>query len=592
VQQLDPAQQQEELVQRELDTLVSTVQSASLSGEQQLLHLHFEQSRIQTLIDGTQPKDDFIEQKATSNNLSSESVFRCKQRMTLQMDEAVNVVRTELMSLAQITQFAKTYAAAVHFKDVPQPFDRSNSSKSIKSMVAAGLTESSELVQLQTLMPSDYFAQEVNKVLQQVSRATNCTRRNVNETIWEGTNVLLSDVVQAQTGQNISKVLYVVAHGTVFVDSDLHLEDTHLVVVASTINIVASRTIHSKGADASGTPGPLPRVAVEKLNSTIFTGTPGSSGFTSGQVQINAHTVINGKDLTINMVGGNGGQGGPGADRSFFEASLSLPDSCIDCPVMCDCCKTCQYAIFKYSDDSPVRYTPYYEIAVYTNKELAAGLGGTGGNAASAGGAFVNKFSGEDFVMHAANGTGGAGGCGGAGDTYCSARFAHIVCRGYKFCNNDCFVRKTGCKDYSTPTAAAASGAQGVVDVSLRFLFPVPDFESQLELIAHGLSDLYDSQSYADEALKFLQVYVAMETTSNKSGIRSIYNILFKMADQASTSRKTSILAQQVYQIFLSRKESIVAVEKAEDVLHLETLIFSLLDVGEASKKKTSGFKS
>ncbi|XP_059483528.1 uncharacterized protein LOC132201393 [Neocloeon triangulifer] len=143
------------------------------------------------------------------------------------------------------------------------------------------------------------------------------------EGTFSGKYVVLSRLANEIVKYNDLQSIIIIASRKIFIDTDLHLQDTHLALVSPIIEVVGGKrtivltgsdgTSHIESAEMSSTPG-----------DDGDAGKQGGNGRSPGQIQILALKILNGPFLNIRSIGGNGGKGQNGG-RGWNASPVNYP---------------------------------------------------------------------------------------------------------------------------------------------------------------------------------------------------------------------------------------------------------------------------
>jgi hypothetical protein len=160
-------------------------------------------------------------------------------------------------------------------------------------------------------------------------------RQEQDTWIYEGCLVMLSEIWEkVSTSDPLPNEVIITSSQKLFIDSDIQLQDTHLVILSPEIIVVGeSRTIHMRGEH--GRPhSETHATRLQNVGMNGRDGLDGNSGYSSGNVRIYAHkgSIFGDGDivLLIKSEGGNGGDGqngehGKNASNNCLEPEMFDP---------------------------------------------------------------------------------------------------------------------------------------------------------------------------------------------------------------------------------------------------------------------------
>ena len=128
----------------------------------------------------------------------------------------------------------------------------------------------------------------------------------------QGTVLLLSKVIEELKSTSIPRTVMIFCSNTIFLDSDLELQGTNLIIIAPFWTILSPITLNLSGKHG--------RNAKDRDGKD---GLPGESGENGGSFMGRASQVSDIRNLTINLSGGNGGAGSSGANGENGDPGLN-----------------------------------------------------------------------------------------------------------------------------------------------------------------------------------------------------------------------------------------------------------------------------
>ncbi|CAB3371220.1 Hypothetical predicted protein [Cloeon dipterum] len=279
-----------------------------------------------------------------------------------------------------------------------------------------------------SLKPTRQMIQDLNSILNRNLNHT--TRRSFNnfgqELIYEGRNLILSEIAPELGKFQKLQNLYLFAQGTIFIDCDLVLVDANVSLAAPTIEVIGGNlTFNMSGRNGKSAP--------PRLNSSPKDGSPGEDGHNAGHALILALEVKRGAQLTIASKGGNGGDGQDGA-RGLEGVSSPSPHFSDFYPEFVS--GVANWGPIKshgYSIEHPDKGT-----LVLVNKQGArpptnGGHGGAGGKSGKAGHNFILVWKDDHQlrvqVADGLSGRHGKGGKGGEGKSTCAKNVYSGKCK-------------------------------------------------------------------------------------------------------------------------------------------------------------------
>ncbi|XP_065335419.1 uncharacterized protein LOC135936514 [Cloeon dipterum] len=279
-----------------------------------------------------------------------------------------------------------------------------------------------------SLKPTRQMIQDLNSILNRNLNHT--TRRSFNnfgqELIYEGRNLILSEIAPELGKFQKLQNLYLFAQGTIFIDCDLVLVDANVSLAAPTIEVIGGNlTFNMSGRNGKS--------ASPRLSSSPKDGSPGEDGHNAGHTLILALEVKRGAQLTIASKGGNGGDGQDGA-RGLEGVSSPSPHFTDFYPEFVS--GVANWGPIKshgYSIEHPDKGT-----LVLVNKQGArpptnGGHGGAGGKGGKAGHNFFLVWKDDHQLrVQAADGLSGRhgkGGKGGEGKSTCAKNIYSGKCK-------------------------------------------------------------------------------------------------------------------------------------------------------------------
>jgi len=292
-----------------------------------------------------------------------------------------------------------------------------------------------------------------------------------------GTFIFLSEIVTRV--EEAKRLLYVIATKAIYVDTDLNLKLTHLILRAPVIEVVGSRSIQMLGIDGQ---------------TASSSGQNGFHGYSSGSMKVLAGFLENGPELQITSMGGNGSDGKAGNSGSRGrEAELSYDiEEIIRC-LWGESLDTCKNRYHRELFIEDYDRANHYIASTVSRNGLAPTSGENGGNGGIgglAGDISILQSRGQGPKIIKVDGKSGDGGQGGGeGGSVCIVKRYFIKCNLYLFSSwvDKCHVRSSDCWE----TGTAIDGVEGKTpQAMLQYSYPVPDESVHYKAEAYLLRSL------------------------------------------------------------------------------------------------------
>ncbi|XP_059486769.1 uncharacterized protein LOC132203198 isoform X2 [Neocloeon triangulifer] len=158
------------------------------------------------------------------------------------------------------------------------------------------------------LIPNEALLKGFKDVLQACASPAPSKKTEENSLIFSGKSVALSHIeTQIRTSSNRMHTIAIVAAKIFYVDCDVHLQNTHLVIMAPQVVIVNERRTLTLAGE-NGIPHEQERACdgAKALH--------GNPGYSSGSLRLLANGVKNASLLCVRSVGGDGSDGQHGCD--------------------------------------------------------------------------------------------------------------------------------------------------------------------------------------------------------------------------------------------------------------------------------------
>ncbi|XP_059485413.1 uncharacterized protein LOC132202479 [Neocloeon triangulifer] len=317
--------------------------------------------------------------------------------------------------------------------------------------------------------PTKMMFSDLNIVLDQNLNHT--TRRSFNnfgqELIFEGRNLILSEIVSEMLKyQNLENV-YLFAYRTIFIDCNLTLIDANISMAAPIIEIIGENIVFQlNGSDAKN--------EINKTKSRGRDGLPGEDGRSAGNTLILALELRGAEKLTIRSRGGNGANGQDGVNGL---KGISSPQPHFDefYPEFVNGIPNWEFIKnHGYNIEHPDKDTIVLVNRQGAKAPTSGGHGGAGGKAGAAGGNFVLVQKEDDSnnpvieMNDGVPGKHGKGGIGGSGHQTCAKNVYSGMCK-TKNCEVKFLSTFSRCKckfqsvQYCDKEADAKDGLEGHV---------------------------------------------------------------------------------------------------------------------------------
>ena len=135
-------------------------------------------------------------------------------------------------------------------------------------------------------------------------------------------DLVVSDVL-SNPPHSSTHLVVLMASRKLILDMDLHLKNTHLILIAPLVVIVKKTLIKLDGEDGEQHPNKKAANSISK-DERGKDGLEGNPGFSSGSISVYALAINNPQYLTIESNGGNGGDGQDGGDGKNGEIGENI----------------------------------------------------------------------------------------------------------------------------------------------------------------------------------------------------------------------------------------------------------------------------
>lgn len=374
----------------------------------------------------------------------------------------VNVVNLKLNELInsyvfmiKLQKFLSTYNA--QFKELI--FNEMITGKNFRKFLA--LLKKNEFDSRQASL-SEVAYHELN-LLWQTATSTKAfaakDKMNSDNYLVTGRTIVVSKFYHSH-GSEMSNIV-MTASCKIFIDRDMKLQNTHLTLIAPSIEVIGGRKFTLIGDNGQ-----------DMLGTATGHGKAGKPGFSSGSLTLIAGRVTNGRGLNVFLYGGNGGNGqngGPGRDGSdvrVYTGSDDIRSRIVDRFGN-------DYATNggKYCAKSGAHHSCHYEVMFEGGGGGSNGYNGGYGAAGSLAGEFflllTNNATNEIGTIKKAgeNGKGGFGGSHGANK--CNKIKLYAECWTYwlRSSLSSCKGKSTSCILYGSNKAGQRGGVahRGIV---------------------------------------------------------------------------------------------------------------------------------
>jgi len=522
----------------------------------------------------------------------------------MRISEQIDKQAIEMNAHCQIKDFlisnVYSFQQLEMIKYVPAKIDESSFLFFLDKVITLGLKKTMEVEYVETNKTTKRFLQQVNKSWAGGFNTSVAVKNENHNTIIEGQYMMLCKVINKISSE--SHTVYLITSGKLFVDCDLNLHNSHLIIVSPAIEVVGTRKIQMTGEHANNyqnSASSSHRHSIAGSN-----GAEGSPGFSSGSIRIFTQVIKNGKHLTLSMTGGNGGDGQNGGNGYRGEDSRSVY-AAYDI-VRC---------IFDNDGDGCHKLSSpsnYIEVLDYTRKDSVKGQvishnsisptrggnGGDGGSGGHAGAVKIVKMLGDDPVLEGNRGRDGHGGLGGSGGRSCARMITHVKCDLYLFSSkiDNCWKGNgASCNRWET----LPDGIRGSVQVhqpKILYFFKELSSEQQIEVNTNFLLNLIETSEHDKSGFNnmkhFFDLFFIVNDQHPSDAILKPYFIIVNHIAKIKLSHQTKLIfVQKLYKLFRIRKERLFQTQLTKDVLTLEAVLLSYLDVIESAGIKKVIFK-
>ncbi|XP_065346921.1 uncharacterized protein LOC135944106 [Cloeon dipterum] len=464
----------------------------------------------------------------------------------------------------------------------------------LSRMISLGLKETKDINVIRNVTkPSIPFLEQLKK-LSCLSIADGAKFKIYKDSgIYSGHFFKLSEMISSAGSVDNSNI-YVLASRKVFIDSDWEIRNIHMTIVSPTIEVIGTSSWRLKGAD-----GPTHNdTAAKRAYSASQPGADGASGlpgYSSGSLKIYTHTVLNGKNLKINTQGGKGGKGQDGGrghdgERAYLREDIEKIIECIYYIKGNSCdttSKKLSVTVVDYISNTHGIVDAYSRSSI---KPTGGGQGGDAGPGGLPGEIFVSKVTGDDFAIKAENGPVGEVGQGGHGGLNCYLRRDTVKCNLYggSWTVDSCYKKDTECEHF----AIAANGCPGSLSPkksaeNKNYFYKEASFEDQIWILLDFAFDKIENSRYKEQEstlISFIKVILRGLVSNNKSVIEFFYRLLNRIALKNIPQEQIFYVLQLVLSEFRYYKNYMFKTEFHGDVVALEALILSNLDLAQTSK--------
>jgi len=507
----------------------------------------------------------------------------------IKFQEHNDELQTELDIAFQVSDFissTRSYEAVKSMRNYKSGVSKQNFALLFRDLISSGMQSSFNVEMVAKQTPSDRLLRNINSVLVKDYDVAPNKFEKGNDTIFTGRYVFLKDLVGKF---DKSHSVIVIASRILYVDCNLQFHDTHLALIAPTIEVIGvNRNYIMTGSDAKYHQQPVAASGLRGIPGAA--GSDGLPGFSSGSARFIAKSMLNSRQLTVRMSGGagsDGQKGGNGFTGTDSKMTLKLHDV-VDC-------------IFQNSGEKCVRYLPEHEIDVtdYTRKDhciatvttsngIAPSAGGSGGNGGAGGrpGYLMSTWENANFVFIGDFGCVGRAGEGGIGGSSCIRSQTRVKCNLYlaSSCIDTCYEMWDKC-DVPLNAANGVSGAAAAQSEHV-YKFKEPSGRQLWEYMRSFMEELVENSKNKEQNVIDVKNLLDLSLTSNEkhneSMLAPLYTVLNSIVELKVQRVPERQLLEHLHDILIkNRQKMILKKDGIRDVIALESLILSRLELLE-----------
>lgn len=421
---------------------------------------------------------------STMQNITTRMHERTQSQKTLLSGRA-DFLLAELQSEAQFQSFVDSIhshevMAAKNANNIPNPEKKFEAF--IDDLFIFGLQNTTELIQAK-MSTSRRFISKVTESWENGLFCPSQVNKLDNGVLYvTGSFVFLSKILNKTEA---TRLFYVIATKAIFIDTDLSLKSTHLILRAPVIEVIGVQNIQMKGSDGQF---------------VTTKGQRGNRGYSSGTVQILAGLLVNGPQLKIISVGGSGSSGMSGHNGLVGQdASLQyeIRDilQCLWWKDKDECTRNFPNRELETIDYNRAYHYIASSICRNGKAPSSGGSGGDGGIGGTSGDISVLHSRGQHPKVDTLDGYSGKGGQGGkSGGSACTQQKFVIKCSLYlPLWNHNidkCHYESTTCLKRETANVGTNGLSLFSPRATQQYSYPVPDESLHYKAEAYLLRSL------------------------------------------------------------------------------------------------------
>lgn len=502
--------------------------------------------------------------------------------------------RAEIDMIAQMSSFlsmSKSHQTVQAMRKYRLGINETNFALFINELDSWGL-KFAEFPNIIKQKPSKHLLQSINSILENGYRGEVSKLVQGNDLVFEGPHIFLKEI--AEHIKKTTQTIYILASRTVFIDCDLRMQNTHLVIVAPLIEIVGTNSFYLTGSDA-----PKHQKVIADQGTLMkpgAVGLDGAAGFSSGSVHFITNSVTNNRLLTLRMFGGAGADGQQGGDGfKGIDSKMALMQfDVINC-LFQNNGKTCK----KYEPEYTIQVTHYVRneacvATVTTSNGSPPSEGGAGGNGGTSGspGAVLSTFEGGDLIVFGVDGCAGQAALGGAGGSSCTTLTTSVKCDlyGASKCVDKCHEQWHSCKH--TTAFAGKPGNPSAAPAQILYKFQEPSGANLGQILTAFLQKQFKSLANSEQNIFDITSLFNLHLLANKYHKESILTPFFFMVSSLVSAKVTPAIERIILEEIHSklnqhRADFLKGSENMRDVILLDAMILSRIElIGAANSKR------